>query len=107
MYSTKSSVKPETLINFWYFSRKKYILLSFDYNFSWALSVCPKPFFFVVGWCGYFQCFLGGRVVSIGITPWGIVEKRNELVGKKMDIPFHSVAQPRYDKKYKYSAIPL
>lgn len=39
--------------------------------------------------------FLGGRVVSIGITPWGIVEKRSELVGKKMDIPFHSVAQPR------------
>ena len=37
----------------------------------------------------------GGRVVSIGITPWGIVEKRNELVGKKTDIPFHSVAQPR------------
>ena len=33
--------------------------------------------------------------MSIGITPWGIVEKRNELVGKKMDIPFHSVAQPR------------
>ena len=34
-------------------------------------------------------------MVSIGITPWGIVEKRNELVGKKTDIPFHSVAQPR------------
>ena len=34
-------------------------------------------------------------MVSIGITPWGIVEKRNELVGKKMDVPFHSVAQPR------------
>ena len=33
--------------------------------------------------------------MSIGITPWGIVEKRNELVGKKMDVPFHSVAQPR------------
>ena len=37
----------------------------------------------------------GGRVVSIGITPWGMVEKRHELVGKKMDVPFHSVAQPR------------
>ena len=39
--------------------------------------------------------FAGGRVVSIGITPWGTVEKRHELVGKKMDVPFHSVAQPR------------
>ena len=37
----------------------------------------------------------GGRVVCIGITPWGIVEKSHELVGKKMDIPFHPVAQPR------------
>ncbi len=39
--------------------------------------------------------YAGGRVVSIGIAPWGVVDKRNELVGKKMDIPFHSVAQPR------------
>ncbi|XP_059081116.1 transient receptor potential cation channel trpm-like isoform X3 [Tigriopus californicus] len=37
----------------------------------------------------------GGRVVSIGITPWGIIEKRNDLVGKKMDIPFHSMSAPR------------
>jgi len=45
------------------------------------------------------DCFLlwltGGRVVSIGITPWGVVDKRNELVGKKMDIPFHSNSAPR------------
>ena len=37
----------------------------------------------------------GGRVVSIGIAPWGVVEKRNELVGKNKDVPFHTVAQPR------------
>ena len=37
----------------------------------------------------------GGRVVSIGIAPWGVVEKRSELVGKNKDIPFHTVAQPR------------
>ena len=42
----------------------------------------------------------GGRVVSIGITPWGTVEKRHELVGKKMDVPFHSVAQPRSVKSW-------
>ena len=37
----------------------------------------------------------GGRVVSIGIAPWGVVEKRNELIGKNKDVPFHTVAQPR------------
>ena len=37
----------------------------------------------------------GGRVVSIGIAPWGVVEKRRELVGKNKDVPFHTVAQPR------------
>ena len=41
------------------------------------------------------MCFAGGRVVSIGITPWGIVDKRTELVGKKRDIPLHANAQPR------------
>ena len=44
----------------------------------------------------------GGRVVSIGITPWGIVDKRNELVGKKRDIPFHANAQPRYCVYFTY-----
>ena len=38
----------------------------------------------------------GGRVVSIGITPWGIVDRRNELLGKKKEVAFHPVPQPRY-----------
>lgn len=37
----------------------------------------------------------GGRVVSIGITPWGIVERRAELVGNKKEVAFHPVPQPR------------
>ena len=37
----------------------------------------------------------GGRVVSIGITPWGIVDRRNELLGKKKEVAFHPVPQPR------------
>ena len=40
--------------------------------------------------------FLGGRVVSIGITPWGIVDRRNELLGRKREVAFHPVPQPRY-----------
>ena len=40
--------------------------------------------------------FSGGRVVSIGITPWGIVDRRNELLGKKKEVAFHPVPQPRY-----------
>ena len=47
----------------------------------------------------------GGRVVSIGITPWGTVEKRHELVGKKMDVPFHSVAQPRSVKSWQMKIV--
>ena len=37
----------------------------------------------------------GGRVASIGIAPWGIVERRNELVAIKKDVPFHTTTQPR------------
>ena len=37
----------------------------------------------------------GGRVVSIGIAPWGVVEKRRELIGKGKDVPFHTITQPR------------
>ena len=40
--------------------------------------------------------FSGGRVVSIGIAPWGIVDRRNELVGKKADVHYHSVSHPRH-----------
>ena len=43
-----------------------------------------------------FFVFSGGRVVSIGITPWGIVDRRNELLGKKKEVAFHPVPQPRY-----------
>lgn len=40
-------------------------------------------------------CITGGRVVSIGIAPWGIVDRRNELLGKKKEVAFHPVPQPR------------
>ncbi|XP_049876562.1 transient receptor potential cation channel trpm isoform X9 [Pectinophora gossypiella] len=36
-----------------------------------------------------------GRVVSIGIAPWGIVEGANELIGKGRDVPYHAMASPR------------
>lgn len=36
-----------------------------------------------------------GRVVSIGIAPWGIVEGANELIGKGRDVPYHAIASPR------------
>ena len=44
---------------------------------------------------GFVYLLLGGRVVSIGITPWGIVDRRNELLGRKREVAFHPVAQPR------------
>lgn len=34
-------------------------------------------------------------MVSIGIAPWGIVDRRNELLGKKKEVAFHPVPQPR------------
>lgn len=36
-----------------------------------------------------------GRVVSIGIAPWGIVERNHELLGHNSDVPCHSIASPR------------
>ncbi|XP_045501553.1 transient receptor potential cation channel trpm isoform X6 [Colias croceus] len=36
-----------------------------------------------------------GRVVSIGIAPWGIVEGANELIGRGRDVPYHAMASPR------------
>ncbi|XP_014259871.1 transient receptor potential cation channel trpm [Cimex lectularius] len=36
-----------------------------------------------------------GRVVSIGIAPWGIVENNHELVGHNRDVPYHSISSPR------------
>lgn len=37
-----------------------------------------------------------GRVVSIGIAPWGIVENNHELVGHNRDVPYHSISSPRF-----------
>lgn len=37
-----------------------------------------------------------GRVVSIGIAPWGIVEGAHELIGRGRDVPYHAMASPRY-----------
>uniref|UniRef100_A0A1Y1MC38 Transient receptor potential cation channel trpm n=2 Tax=Photinus pyralis TaxID=7054 RepID=A0A1Y1MC38_PHOPY len=36
-----------------------------------------------------------GRVVSLGIAPWGIVENNFELIGLNRDVPFHSISSPR------------
>ncbi|XP_077298276.1 transient receptor potential cation channel, subfamily M isoform X2 [Arctopsyche grandis] len=36
-----------------------------------------------------------GRVVSIGIAPWGIVENNHELLGHNRDVPYHSISSPR------------
>ncbi|KOB73985.1 Trpm, partial [Operophtera brumata] len=36
-----------------------------------------------------------GRVVSIGIAPWGIVEGASDLIGKGRDVPYHAMASPR------------
>lgn len=36
-----------------------------------------------------------GRVASIGIAPWGIVERNYELVGHNRDVPCHSISSPR------------
>ena len=37
----------------------------------------------------------GGRVVSIGIAPWGVVENRASLIGCKKDVTYLSIDQPR------------
>lgn len=37
-----------------------------------------------------------GRVVSIGIAAWGIVEKNHELLGHNRDVPCHSISSPRW-----------
>jgi hypothetical protein len=36
-----------------------------------------------------------GRVVSIGIAAWGIVERNHELLGHNRDVPCHSISSPR------------
>ncbi|KAI4468011.1 transient receptor potential cation channel subfamily m member 6 [Holotrichia oblita] len=39
-----------------------------------------------------------GRVVSLGIAPWGIVENNQELIGINKDVPYHSISSPRLVK---------
>ncbi|XP_050524701.1 transient receptor potential cation channel trpm isoform X1 [Daktulosphaira vitifoliae] len=36
-----------------------------------------------------------GRIVSIGIAPWGIIENNHELIGHNKDVPYHSISSPR------------
>lgn len=36
-----------------------------------------------------------GRVISIGIAPWGIIENNHDLCGHNRDIPYHSISSPR------------
>ena len=36
-----------------------------------------------------------GRVASVGIAPWGIVERNYELVGHNREVPCHSISSPR------------
>lgn len=38
-----------------------------------------------------------GRVVSIGIAAWGIVERNHELLGHNREVACHSISSPRYD----------
>ncbi|XP_043280353.1 transient receptor potential cation channel trpm isoform X2 [Venturia canescens] len=35
-----------------------------------------------------------GRVVSIGIAPWGILEKSHELIGRGGEVPYDSMSSP-------------
>lgn len=39
-----------------------------------------------------------GRVISLGIAPWGIVENNQELIGINRDVPYHSISSPRLVK---------
>ncbi|XP_042218269.1 transient receptor potential cation channel trpm-like [Homarus americanus] len=36
-----------------------------------------------------------GRVVSVGIAPWGIVERRQDLIGCSKDVPYHPINSPK------------
>lgn len=40
-----------------------------------------------------------GRLVSIGIAPWGIVERNHELLGHNRDIPYVSISSPRFGER--------
>lgn len=36
-----------------------------------------------------------GRLVSVGIAPWGIIERRQDLVGHNKDVPYHPMNSPK------------
>ncbi|XP_068894195.1 transient receptor potential cation channel trpm isoform X9 [Tenebrio molitor] len=36
-----------------------------------------------------------GRVNTLGIAPWGIVENNQELIGHNTEVPYHSISSPR------------
>lgn len=35
------------------------------------------------------------RIVSIGIAPWGIVERRQDLIQKNGEVPYRTIHSPR------------
>ncbi|XP_074037016.1 transient receptor potential cation channel, subfamily M isoform X5 [Leptinotarsa decemlineata] len=36
-----------------------------------------------------------GRVNTLGIAPWGIVENNQDLIGQHTEVPYHSISSPR------------
>ncbi|CAH0550311.1 unnamed protein product [Brassicogethes aeneus] len=36
-----------------------------------------------------------GRVNTLGIAPWGIVENNQDLIGHNNEVPYHSISSPR------------
>ncbi|KAF8771333.1 Transient receptor potential cation channel like protein [Argiope bruennichi] len=38
---------------------------------------------------------LRGRVLAIGIAPWGIIDNRTDLIGKNITVPYHSISSPK------------
>lgn len=36
-----------------------------------------------------------GHLVSVGIAPWGIIERRQDLVGRNKDVPYHPMNSPK------------
>uniref|UniRef100_A0A0P4WG93 TRPM SLOG domain-containing protein n=1 Tax=Scylla olivacea TaxID=85551 RepID=A0A0P4WG93_SCYOL len=36
-----------------------------------------------------------GHLVSVGIAPWGIIERRQDLVGRNKDVPYHPINSPK------------
>ncbi|XP_060536582.1 transient receptor potential cation channel trpm isoform X2 [Cylas formicarius] len=36
-----------------------------------------------------------GRVNTLGIAPWGVVENNQDLIGHNTEVPYHSISSPR------------